>query len=92
MLGLLPQPIVDIFTIARKIAPQRQYHGENMFRHGVHGVIPDIGNDDAMRAAIVEIDVVGARGANRDHFEVLERRETGGHERNLVADGDGRIA
>ena len=70
------------------IAPQREDQGKRVLRHGMHGVVADIGDDDAVAAAMREVDIVDPRRRHRDHLKLRQACQHGGRQRRFVDDGD----
>ena len=88
LIGLVPHAVLDVLAVGEKIAPQRQNQRERMFRHGVHGVIADVGDGDAVLLAVGDVDHVVAGRRDGDHLEVGQLLESGRAHRHLVDDRD----
>jgi hypothetical protein len=56
LLGLVPDAVLDVLPVGEQVAPQRQDHRERVLRHRVHRVVADIGDGDAVRLAIGDVD------------------------------------
>jgi len=63
-----------------------------MFRHGVHGVVADVGDGDAVFLAIRDVHHVIAGRRHCDHFELRQLAQCLRPHRHLVDDGDGRTS
>jgi hypothetical protein len=87
----LPLPGQHILVIAENVSLQRQDQGEGVLRHGALGVAADVGDGDAVLAAVFLVDHVGAGGRHRDQLELGEMLQGLAHQRDLVVDDDGGV-
>jgi hypothetical protein len=66
MRGALPFTGEDVRVVAVHLPPQRQQQGEGVLRDRIGGIAADVAHRDAVLAAVIQIDIVGAGGRHGD--------------------------
>ena len=87
----LPFAPDHVLAVADDGPPKGQDQGEGMLGHRMDGVSPDVGDDNAVGLAIVQVDDIGAGGGDGDHLQVRALSQGLGPEWHLVVDDDGRV-
>ena len=72
LVGLVPNAILDILAVREQIAPQSQNHREGMFGYGMHRVVADVGDRDAVFPAIRRVNHIVAGCRHGDHLQLRQ--------------------